>query len=106
MDVETSIPVPSRVEEGEQSLMDESHADESHADDSDLVQSDPEAVMGVDIMDVEAPEELIVLSCDAFSQTFIGKRFQIFELYFLVRVRRNALFIVFRIHIALIRVVH
>lgn len=69
MDVETSIPVPSRVEEGEQSLMDESHADESHADDSDLVQSDPEAVMGVDIMDVEAPEELIVLSCDASSQT-------------------------------------
>ena len=64
MDVETSIPVPSRVEEGEQSLM-----DESHADDRDLVQSDPEAVMGVDIMDVEAPEELIVLSWDASSHT-------------------------------------
>ena len=30
MDVETSIPVPSRVEEGEQSLMDESHADDSY----------------------------------------------------------------------------
>ena len=64
MDVETNIPVPARGEDSEQSSM-----DESHADDSDLVRSDPEAVIGIDIMHVEAPEELIVLSCDASSQT-------------------------------------
>ena len=64
MDVETNIPVPARGEDSEQSSM-----DESHADDSDLVRSDPEAVIGINIMHVEAPEELIVLCCDASSQT-------------------------------------
>ena len=40
---------------------------ESHADDSDLVRS--EATRDVDTLYLEAPEELIVLSCDASSQT-------------------------------------
>ena len=64
MDVETNIPVPAQGEDSGESSM-----DESHTDDGDLVRSDPEAVMGIDIMHVEAPEELTVLSCDASSQT-------------------------------------
>ena len=59
----TSLPVPTSVEDGEQSVM-----GESQAVNSALVRS-VLAVRDVDTMHVEAPEELIVLSCDASSQT-------------------------------------
>ena len=64
MRVETnmSLPVPTSGEDGEQSVM-----GESHADDSDLVRS--EAIRDIDTMHVEVPEDLIVLSCEASSQT-------------------------------------
>ena len=63
MRVETNmrLPVPTSVEDGEQSVM-----GESQAVNSDLRSV---AVRDVDTMHVEAPEELIVLSCDASSQT-------------------------------------
>ena len=64
MHVETnmSLPVSTSGEDGEHSVM-----GESQAVNSDLVRS--VAVKDVDTMHVEAPEELIVLSCDASSQT-------------------------------------
>ena len=62
MRVETNTSLPTSGEDGEQSVM-----GESHAVNSDLVRS--VAVRDVDTMYVEAPGELIVLSCDTSSQT-------------------------------------
>lgn len=66
MRVETnmSLPVPTSGEDGEQSVM-----GDSHAANSDLVRS--EAVRDVDTVYVEAPEELIGLSCDYTLNYFI-----------------------------------